>query len=528
VVYLIHWLSHHILEFDRQMAMTLKALEGGASPPEAQEIAEKKLDLTAVFTKTILSMYDSLVEQSMQLISEIDRRRQAQEEAIRTLAYYDPLTTLPNRRLLLERLDLAVAATERYEKRGAIFFIDLDNFKRLIDTLGHDMGDRLLVGVGERLKKTFRSVDTVARIGGDEFVVMVENLPSDPIEAAREAESLAKKLLEALQAPYDLETHTYVSTASVGIVLFGDRGTTREDLLKQADMAMYQSKSSGRNAYRFFDAGMEAVLRTRSMVEQDLQVATAANQFVIYYQPQCTQDGKIVGAEALIRWNHPEKGLLSPDSFISAAEESGLIVPIGRWVLETAVKKLAGWHCDGLLPEGFSLGVNLSVRQFREEGMVEEIREIVSKAELYPGALTLEITESLLIRDPEKVKQDLKRLRETGILFSLDDFGTGYSSLQYLRQLPLDQIKIDRAFVQGLANDKEDRMIVATIISMANALRLTVVAEGVETPTQRDILAKKGCQMFQGYLYGRPLEERVFLERLGSSHLSIRSTLSPT
>lgn len=330
VVYLIHWLSHHILEFDREMAVALKALEEGASPYEAQKIAEKRLDRTAVFTKTILAMYDSLVEQSIQLISEIDRRRRAEEEAIRTLAYYDPLTSLPNRRLLMERLDIALEATERYEKKGAIFFVDLDNFKRLNDTLGHGMGDRLLISVGERLKKTFRSVDTVARIGGDEFVVMVENLPADSREAAHEAESLAKKLLEALQAPYTLGDHTYVSTPSVGIALFGDRKKTREDLLKQADMAMYQSKSSGRNAYRFFDAGMEAVLRTRSTIEQELRVAVTADQFAIYYQPQCTRDGRIVGAEALIRWNHPERGLLAPDSFISEAEESGLIVPMGR------------------------------------------------------------------------------------------------------------------------------------------------------------------------------------------------------
>ena len=517
VVYLIHWLAHHILEFDREMALALKALEAGATPGQAMKIAERKLDRTAVFTRTILSMYDSLVEQSMVLISEIDRRRRAEEEAIRTLAYYDPLTALPNRRLLNERVDLAIVATDRYKKRGAIFFIDLDNFKMLNDTLGHDMGDRLLLEVAGRLRKTFRSVDTLARLGGDEFVVMVENLPAAPIEAAQEAEALATKMIEALRKPYDLgkERH-YTTTPSVGIALFGGQKLSREELLKQADMAMYQAKAAGRNGFRFFDQTMETRLKSRSSLEQELQAAVTKGQFVLYFQPQCKKDGSVVGAEALIRWNHPEKGLLFPDTFISLAEETGIIIPIGQWVLEESMRKLGDWARTTKLPKDFSLGVNLSVRQFREEGLIDNIDRLLRSQDIPPNAMTLEVTESLLILNPEKVRRDLQRLRETGVLFSLDDFGTGYSSLQYIRQLPLDQLKIDRSFVQEIGRDKGDRTIVTTILAMAKALDLTVVAEGVETSTQRDILDQSRCQIFQGYFFARPLPEAAFLERLTS------------
>lgn len=517
VVYLIHWLAHHILEFDRQMAMVLKALEAGATPHEAMRISEKKLDRTAVFTRTILSMYDSLVEQSMLLISEIDRRRRAEEEAIRTLAYYDPLTALPNRRLLMERLDLAIEGAHRYKKFGALFFIDLDNFKILNDTMGHDMGDRLLVEVAGRLRKTFRAVDTLARLGGDEFVVMVENLSATPLEAGQEAESLALKLLGALRDPYDLGSRHYTSTPSVGIALFGGTPISREEILKQADMAMYQSKSAGRNGYRFFDQTMETKLKSRSSLEEELQIAVSDNQFVLHFQPQCLRDGSVVGAEALIRWNHPKRGILSPDSFIPLAEESGIIIPIGQWVLEESLRKLSSWLREGRLPKGFSLGVNLSVRQFREPNLLGALRQLLATYDVPKEALTLEITESLLIRDPEKIKGDLKHLREDGILFSLDDFGTGYSSLQYLRHLPLDQIKIDRSFVQEIGQDREDRTIVTTILAMAQALGLAVVAEGVETSEQRDVLFQTGCRIFQGYFYARPIPEADFLSYLSHS-----------
>ncbi len=527
VVYLIHWLAHHILEFDRQMAMALKALEAGATPQEAMRISEKKLDRTAVFTRTILSMYDSLVEQSMLLISEIDRRRRAEEETIRTLAYYDPLTALPNRRLLMERLDLAIEGARRYKKFGALFFIDLDNFKILNDTLGHDMGDRLLVEVAGRLRTIFRSVDTLARLGGDEFVVMVENLSTTPLEAAQEAESLAMKLLEALRDPYDLGNRHYTSTPSVGIALFGGDPISREEVLKQADMAMYQSKSAGRNGYRFFDQNMETKLKNRSSLEEELLTAVSDSQLVLYFQPQCLRDGIVVGAEALIRWNHPKRGILSPDSFIPLAEESGIIVPIGQWVLEESLRRLSSWLREGRLPEGFSLGVNLSVRQFREPNLLGAIQHLLKTYGLPKDALTLEITESLLIREPEKIKGDLKHLRKDGILFSLDDFGTGYSSLQYLRHLPLDQIKIDRSFVSEIGHDRDDRTIVTTILAMAKALGLTVVAEGVETPEQRDVLFRTGCHIFQGYLYSRPLPEADFLSYLRHSSPTLPPSPGP-
>lgn len=302
----------------------------------------------------------------------------------------------------------------------------------------------------------------------------------------------------------------------MGIALFGGQKLSREELLKQADMAMYQTKAAGRNGFRFFDQTMETRLKSRSSLEQELQAAVTKGQFVLYFQPQCKKDGSVVGAEALIRWNHPEKGLLFPNSFISLAEETGIIIPIGQWVLKESMRKLGDWARTTKIPKDFSLGVNLSVRQFREEGLIDNIDRLLKSQAIPPNALTLEVTESLLILNPEKIRRDLQRLRETGVLFSLDDFGTGYSSLQYLRQLPLDQLKIDRSFVQEIGRDTGDRTIVTTILAMAKALDLTVVAEGVETSTQRDILDQSGCQIFQGYLFARPLPEAAFFERLTS------------
>lgn len=443
--------------------------------------------------------------------------RKSAEEAIRTLAFHDSLTGLPNRRLFFDRLDKALEAAARYGRRGALIFVDIDNFKVLNDTRGHAEGDDLLVEVGRRLAGCIRQADTVARLGGDEFVVMFENLSSDPLVAAREAELLAVKLVEALREPYLLGSSHYRATTSVGAALFDGREGGREEILRQADLAMYQAKRSGKNAFRFFDPETEALLRNRAVLSQDLQEALEKGQFRLFYQLQVESGGRICGAEALIRWIHPERGIVGPDLFIPAAEESGLIVPLGRFAMEEALAAQARWIAGDLLPKEFSLGVNLSVRQFREKGFCGEIREALLRHEADPSGIVFEITESLLIEGPETVGRTIDELKSLGLSFSIDDFGTGYSSLQYLRRLPIDQIKIDRSFVKDLGTSGGDRTIVSTIIVLAKALSLEIVAEGVETEEQKRILEECGCTRFQGYLFGRPVPEEEFLARLSRS-----------
>lgn len=440
--------------------------------------------------------------------------RKSAEEAIRTLAFHDPLTGLPNRRLFLDRFDKALEAAARYGRRGALIFVDIDNFKALNDTRGHAEGDDLLVEVGRRLARCVRQADTVARLGGDEFVVMAENLSSDPFVAARETEVLAGQVVGALGQPYLIGSSPYRATTSVGAALFDGREGGREEILRQADLAMYQAKRSGKNAFRFFDPETEALLRSRAVLSQDLQEALEKGQFRLFYQPQVEADGRICGAEALLRWIHPERGVVGPDLFIPAAEESGLIVSLGRFVVEEALAAQARWIAGDLLPKEFSLGVNLSVRQFREKGFCGEIREALSRHEADPSGIVFEITESLLIEGPETVGRTIDELKSLGLSFSIDDFGTGYSSLQYLRRLPIDQIKIDRSFVKDLGTEGGDRTIVSTIIVLAKALSLEIVAEGIETEEQRRILEECGCSRFQGYLFGRPVPEEEFLARL--------------
>lgn len=443
--------------------------------------------------------------------------RKSAEEAIRTLAFHDPLTGLPNRRLFFDRLDRALEAAARYGRRGALIFIDIDNFKVLNDTRGHAQGDDLLLHVGRRLKEIVRAVDTVARLGGDEFVVMAENLSPDLPGASREAEHLAGKIVASLREPYPLESSPYRTTTSVGIALFDGKEGGREEILRQADLAMYQAKRAGKGAFRFFDPRMESAVRERSALTQDLQEALEGGQFRLFYQPQADSSGKIRGAEALLRWIHPVRGIVGPDRFIPAAEESGLIVPLGRFVTEEALAALARWSAKGLLPEGFALGVNLSVRQFREEGFCGEVREALLRHGVDPSRIFFEITESLLIDGPETVGGTIDALRALGVAFSIDDFGTGYSSLSYLRKLPVDQIKIDRSFVKDLDTSGGDRTIVATIVVLARALSLGVVAEGVETAEQKKILEEVGCERFQGYLFGRPVPEEEFVVRLAEN-----------
>jgi diguanylate cyclase (GGDEF)-like protein len=428
--------------------------------------------------------------------------RQASAE-IESLAFYDPLTNLPNRRLLMDRMQQAVAASVRSGQYGALLFLDLDHFKTLNDTLGHEVGDMLLRQVAQRLKTCVRREDTVARLGGDEFVVMLHELSISSDEAAAYARRVGEKILRKLNVPYTLGTNTHHSTPSIGATLMGGALQPTVDLLKQADIAMYQVKSQGRNALCFFDPQMQIAISARAQLEGDLQQALTGRQFVLHYQPQFHLDGRVVGAEALIRWHHPERGLIAPGAFISVAEESELIVPMGHWVLRTACEQLAAWENDARYRH-VQLSVNVSARQFRQRDFVARVVEVLRETGARPHLLKLELTESLVLDNVDDTVAKMGMLKTKGVRFSVDDFGTGYSSLAYLTRLPLDQLKIDQSFVHNLGVRHTDDVIVQTIIGMARNLQLDVIAEGVETQAQKDFLALHGCQLFQGYLMGRP------------------------
>jgi diguanylate cyclase (GGDEF)-like protein len=429
--------------------------------------------------------------------------RRAQAE-IETLAFYDPLTGLPNRRLLLDRLGQATERAQRSGQLGALLFLDLDQFKNINDTLGHETGDALLQQVAHRLRDGVRAADTVARLGGDEFVIMLSDLSGASVEAAAQAQRVAEKLLEGLQQPYVLGGYTHQTTASLGATLFGQAPQAAAELLRQADIAMYQVKARRGNGLCFFDPQMQTAINHRAQLEADLKRALRASEFVLYYQPQFAQDGSMVGAEALLRWQHPERGLVPPGAFIAAAEESDLIVSIGAWVLRTACEQLCAWREDRRT-ENLQVSVNVSARQFRHPGFVEQVLEVVASLGSRAHLLTLELTESLVLDNVEEAVARMHQLRTRGIRFSVDDFGTGYSSLAYLTRLPLHQLKIDQSFVRNLGTRPTDEVIVQTIIGMAHNLELEVIAEGVETEEQRALLHEYGCGFYQGYLLGRPM-----------------------
>lgn len=429
--------------------------------------------------------------------------RKRDEENIRNLAFYDPLTQLPNRRLLMDRLQQALAETDRSGHHGALLFFDLDNFKTLNDTLGHDKGDLLLQQVAKRLSANIRKVDIAARLGGDEFVVILKDLSKDPEEAPFQAETTCAKILAALNEPYHLDDSEYHNTTSIGITLFIDHQTTIEELMKHADIAMYQAKQAGCNTFRFFDPQMQSAVEARSALENGLRKAIPNNQLHLHYQQQVDELGNIQGAEVLVRWRHPDKGVISPADFIPLAEETGLIIPIGLWVLETACLQLRQWQKD---PERqhLQLAVNVSARQFRQANFSQQVTGILLKTGALPSNLKLELTESALLDNIEDTIEKMKLLKRLGVQFSMDDFGTGYSSLSYLKKLPIDQLKIDQSFVRNITSDPDDATIVQTIIAMAHNLGITVIAEGVETDQQKAFLIQHNCRNFQGYLFGKP------------------------
>jgi diguanylate cyclase (GGDEF)-like protein len=435
--------------------------------------------------------------------------KKASEEKINSLAFYDPLTELPNRRLLLDRLKQALASSTRNERYGALLFIDLDDFKTLNDTLGHDIGDLLLQQVAQRLVTCVREGDTVARLGGDEFVVMLEYLSENAQDAANQTETVGEKILLVLNQIYQLGSYAHHSTPSIGVTLFVDHQGTIDELLKRADLAMYQAKAAGRNTLRFFEPEMQAVVMTRVALEADLREAVLNGQFLLYYQAQVDGEGRLAGAEALVRWQHPERGLVSPAEFIPLAEETGLILPLGHWVLQTACRQLALW---GARPEmaHLTIAVNVSARQFHRHDFVDQVLAVLDGAGANPQRLKLELTESLLVDDVEGVIIKMAALKAKGVSFSLDDFGTGYSSLSYLKRLPLDQLKIDQGFVRDILTDPNDAAIAKMVVVLAESLGLTVIAEGVEVEAQRIFLAHNGCHSYQGYLCSRPLHVDSF------------------
>ncbi len=432
---------------------------------------------------------------------------------IERLAFFDPLTQLPNRRLLMDRLQHALASSARSHNFGALMFMDLDHFKTINDTLGHDVGDLLLKQVAKRLLACVREADTVARLGGDEFVVMLEELDMPETNAAAQTELIGEKILASLNRPYLLDQHSLVSTPSIGVTLFNGHTHSLDDLLKQADIAMYQAKTSGRNAIRFYDPQMQAAITARTSLENDLRAALKQEQFTLHFQAQVNQQGLVVGAEVLLRWSHPERGMVPPMAFIPLTEETGLILPIGKWVLRTACVQLKTWQGQARM-QALELAVNVSARQFRDADFVQQVAEVLQQTGANPARLKLELTESLVLDDVDDTVTKMDQLKQLGVRFSMDDFGTGQSSLSYLTQLPLDQLKIDQSFVRNIGVKATDGIIIETIIGLASKLGMEVIAEGVETAAQREYLERNGCSICQGYLLGRPMPVEQFEQAL--------------
>jgi diguanylate cyclase (GGDEF)-like protein len=466
--------------------------------------------LTVEVRLSLISDDEGKPEALLSINTDVSHRKAAERE-IQRLAFYDPVTALPNRVLLIDRLQHALTIAGRSGAAGALLFIDLDNFKAVNDTLGHERGDQMLQQAAQRIRACVYEIDTVARFGGDEFVVLLENLSRHRHDAATQARLVSEKILAAFREPILLDGFVRHTTASIGVTLFDNRKTGPGELLKQADMAMYEMKSAGRNGVRFFDPDMQTAVSARAALEADIRHALLHQEFLLHYQPLIDRDGMVTGAEALIRWQSPTRGLVSPAAFIPVAEETGLILPMGHWVLEQACGQLARWARRPELA-GLSISVNVSARQLRQPGFVDEVRAVLEQAGASPQNLKIEITESLLVDDTEASIATMHSLKALGVGFSLDDFGTGYSSLSYLKRLPLDQLKIDRSFVNDVLTDPNDAAIAQTILALGRCLRLVVIAEGVETAEQHQFLMEHGCHMFQGFHFSRPMPLAQFEE----------------
>jgi diguanylate cyclase (GGDEF)-like protein/PAS domain S-box-containing protein len=435
----------------------------------------------------------------------ITERKQS-EEQIRNLAHFDPLTQLPNRRLLLDRLNQALIASSRTQEYGFLMILDLDNFKVLNDTQGHDVGDHLLKEVAQRLLDIARQEDTVSRLGGDEFVIMVERLGTDQLAAVNKAKMIVEKIHDELNKPYTLSPNRppYHSTPSLGLTLFRGQDISVEILLKQADVALYQAKGSGRNAFRFFNPEMQEAIDTRSELETAMRNGLQQHEFKLFYQPQIDHNAQLIGAEALLRWFPDNLAPISPAEFIPLAEDTGLIIPLGLWVMQTACAQLKVWE-QNPHTRNLQIAINVSARQFHQPNFFEQIRNCLKNAGANPAMLKLELTESAVLENIEDVISRMLQIKSLGLTFSMDDFGTGFSSLSYLKRLPLDQIKIDQSFVRDVTSDTNDAAIVRAIIAMSHSLGMQVIAEGVETQEQLAFLKENGCMRYQGYLFGKPI-----------------------
>jgi diguanylate cyclase (GGDEF)-like protein len=436
--------------------------------------------------------------------AKVRRQQREAEQTIRHLAFYDPLTQLPNRRLLQERLEHALHASCRSKQYGALLYLDMDHFKNLNDTMGHHYGDILLKQVAERLKSCVRDEDAVARLGGDEFVVMLEHLDKSAEQAALQAKIVAEKIVSTLNQPLLLNEHEYYSSCSIGVVLFQGDNSQLENLLTQADTSMYEAKKAGRNTLRFFDPAMQKALELRVAMENALRQAIAKQQFQLYYQVQVDKQGHPRGVEALLRWRHPEKGMIYPNDFIALAEENHFIKPIGLWVIEAACLQLKAWqHCAER--RHITIAVNVSAVQFMQKNFVVTLQQTVSRIGVEPARLKLELTETVILNNLQDAMLKMQQLSALGFALAMDDFGTGYSSLSYLRQLPFNQIKIDRSFILSATVNSNDAFLVHLVISMGQKFNMEVVAEGVETVEQFKLLESLNCTTFQGYLFGRPM-----------------------
>jgi diguanylate cyclase (GGDEF)-like protein/PAS domain S-box-containing protein len=462
----------------------------------------ERLAISAVKTR------DGTLTHYVASLADVTQQREAESRA-QQLAYYDPLTGLPNRALLHDRVEHALSWSSRSGEHCALLFVDLDNFKKINDTTGHPTGDALLVRAAQRMQRAVRDGDTVARFGGDEFIVVLEELGADATVAAMHAAQVAEKLRLSMAEPYDIDGQAFYCTASIGATMFAGGADTAAAILMHADLAMYRAKQDGRNALRFFEQGMQVELARRTALESELRRAIELGQFELYYQPLFDRAGAVVAAEALLRWRHPLRGVLAPGEFIAVAEETGLIVELGQWVLGAACARIAAWSAQPAAAARV-LAVNVSARQFAHAGFVDGVLRAVEAAGADASRLKLELTESIVLDDVDDALHKMQALKQAGISFALDDFGTGSSSLSYLTRLPIDQLKIDKSFVDGLPEGRQDALVAQTIITMAQALGLAVVAEGVETDAQWRFLMAHGCELFQGFRFSAPVPVERF------------------
>ena len=482
-------------------------------------MSTEKDTFTPEFSGLLQRLADN-VSFALESFDRADEKTKA-DERIEYLASHDSLTQLPNREMFNEMLRHAIEAAGRHQRQFALLFIDLDRFKVINDSLGHDAGDMLLVQIADRLRVCLRSSDVVARFGGDEFVVLVEE-----INERGDVERVAADVLAALARPMQLRGHECHTTASIGIAMYPSDGSDAQELTKNADMAMYLAKEDGKNGFRFFSRAIKTQSIERLTLESALRRALEREQFLLHYQPKIDMvSGQITGVEALLRWTHPDLGLVPPGQFIPLAEETGMIVPIGRWVLKEACAQNMAWQRRGLRP--VTMAVNLSPRQFADEHLLQDVDEALLASGMSPVLLQLEVTESMVMRNVSRAIRVLDAIQNRGIRLAIDDFGTGYSSMSLMKQFPIDTIKIDRSFVRDLSHDSEDQAIAQAIISMGKALGMTVIAEGVETVEQQEFLRSHACDEMQGFLFSKPLPPRELAELLRTASAPVSPPLQP-